>query len=228
VSGYRIVEAGDSALAIEFEARIDAEVNARVIALAEALESLSSQGVRDIVPAYRTVTVFFDPLRVDYEALVGHITRKAESIAPVPASAREPVRVPVCYGGELGPDLDEVAAFGGVTCGEVIRLHTAHPFRVFMLGFMPGFPYLGPVDNRIAAPRRSAPRLRVPAGSVALAGQQTGIIPTEAPSGWRLIGRTPVRVFDLGRADPFLVKPGDQIQFYPIDRAAFDRLAQGM
>ncbi len=145
--------------------------------------------------------------------------------SPITEADRPPMRVPVCYGGEFGPDLDEVAEFGGITQDEVIRLHTDEAFRVFMLGFVPGFPYLGLVDERIAAPRRSAPRVRVAAGSVGLAGRQTGIIPMETPSGWRLIGRTPVNPFDLRRSDPFLVKPGDRVQFYAIDRAAFDRFA---
>jgi len=213
-----ILAAGDSALVVELEERIDVVVNARAIALADAVQSAALAGVRDVVPTYRTVTVYFDPLRTDYPALVRRI--EAELMHPTPASAapRPVIRIPVCYGGELGPDLPEVAAFASAGEDEVIRLHSSAIYRVFMLGFVAGFAYMGIVDARIAAPRRAIPRVRVPIGSVGIAGVQTGIYPAETPGGWQLIGRTPIKPFDPRRAQPFLMRPGDAVQFYAIDR----------
>jgi inhibitor of KinA len=220
---YRIVPAGDSALIVEFEERIDPVVNASAIALAEAIGAARLAGVRDVVPAYRSVAIYFDPLRTSVDALVGRIQRDAARGPMASTDPRPPLRIPVCYGGEYGPDLEAVAAFAHISDAEVIRIHTSPTYRVFMLGFVPGFAYLGIVDSRIAMPRHSAPRVRVPQGSVGIAGVQTGIYPTETPGGWQLIGRTPIVPFDAGRAEPFLMKPGDAVQFHAIDPADFER-----
>lgn len=223
---FRILPAGDSALIVEFEERIDPAVNARAIALADSIQAAAIAGVRDIVPTYRSVAVFFDPLRTNYDALVANLERGAAQEVPESSRDRIPIRVPVCYGGELGPDLARVADFGRMSEAEVVAIHSSASYRVFMLGFVPGFAYMGIVDARIAAPRHSTPRVRVPIGSIGIAGAQTGIYPAETPGGWQLIGRTPVKPFDLSRAEPFLVKAGDQVQFYPIDRGEFDRLRE--
>ncbi len=224
---FRIVPAGDSVLVVEFEERIDLAVNARAIACAEAIQDAAIAGVRDVVPTYRSVAVYFDPLRTDGDALIERMSHDAEHAAVPEASATPAVRIPVCYGGELGPDLAAVAAFAAVTEDDVVRVHSSAIYHVFMLGFVPGFAYLGLVDARIAMPRRATPRVRVPAGSVGIAGVQTGIYPTETPGGWQLIGRTPVRPFDPARPEPFLMKAGDAVRFDPIDRSEFDRLAGG-
>jgi inhibitor of KinA len=137
------------------------------------------------------------------------------------------VRIPVCYGGDHGPDLAAVAAFAGLSEAEVIRLHAEATYHVFMLGFVPGFAYMGIVNERIAMARHSTPRVRVPAGTVAIAGIQTGIYPAETPGGWQLIGRTPLKPFDGLRAEPFLVAPGDAVQFYAIDRDQYERERSG-
>ena len=225
MSAFRIVPAGDSAIVVEYEERIDPLVNARAIALADSLQAAAIAGVRDVVPTYRSVAVFFDPLRTNYDTLLERIERDAGRPAPDAARQAEPLRIPVCYGGDLGPDLGAVAAFGGISADEVIALHASATYRVFMLGFVPGFAYMGIVDARIAAPRHSTPRVRVPAGSVGIAGVQTGIYPTETPGGWQLIGRTPVKPFDANRAQPFLMKAGDAVRFYAIDRAEYERFA---
>ena len=222
MNDFRIVPAGDSALIVEFEERIDPRVNARTIAFAEAVQAAQIAGVRDVVPTYRSVAIYYDPLRTDGVALMTVIERDAGVPAPDSSSSGAPIRIPVCYGGELGPDLAGVAAFGGIGEDEVVRLHTAATYRVFMLGFVPGFAYLGIVDERIAMPRHSSPRVRVPIGSVGIAGVQTGIYPAETPGGWQLIGRTPLKPFDPAREPPFLMKAGDAVQFYPIDRGEFD------
>ena len=225
MSHCRIVPAGDSALIVEFEERIDPAINARAIALADLLQAAAIAGVRDVVPTYRSVAVFFDPLRTNYDTLLERIERDAGRPAPDAARQAEPLRIPVCYGGDLGPDLGAVAAFGGISADEVIALHASATYRVFMLGFVPGFAYMGIVDARIAAPRHSTPRVRVPAGSVGIAGVQTGIYPAETPGGWQLIGRTPIKPFDANRAQPFLMKAGDAVRFYAIDRAEYERFA---
>jgi inhibitor of KinA len=222
-SAYRIVAAGDSALIVEFEERIDPAVNACAIALADAIQATGLAGVRDVVPTYRSVAIYFDPLRTPSDALIDSIQRHAARASAAVVQSPPPVRIPVCYGGELGPDLTSVAAFAKATDDEVIRIHTTATYRVFMLGFVPGFAYMGLVDPRIAMPRHSTPRVRVPIGSVGIAGVQTGIYPAVTPGGWQLIGRTPLKPFDPGRAEPFLMKAGDAVQFYPIDRAEYER-----
>jgi inhibitor of KinA len=226
VNPTRIVPAGDSALIVEFDDRIDVSVNARVLGLAARLQANPVSGVRDVVPTYRSVAVYFDPVRTSHDALMARIEREAALDAPAPAARREAVRVPVCYGGEFGPDLPAVASFGGITEAEAVDLHTSQTYHVFMLGFAPGFAYMGVVDRRIAAPRQTTPRVRVPRGSVGIAGGQTGVYPAESPGGWQIIGRTPVSPFDPARAEPFLLRPGDSVRFRAIDRAEFDRLAR--
>jgi KipI family sensor histidine kinase inhibitor len=226
MSAFRIVPAGDSAMIVEFEDRIDAAINAQALAVAGRLQAQPVAGVRDVVPTYRSVAVYFDPLQTSHDALMARLGREAAHAVPEAAPSRDEIRIPVCYGGELGPDLADVAAFGGISESAAVDLHLGMTYRVFMLGFMPGFAYLGIVNACIAAPRRETPRVRVPRGAVGIAGFQTGVHPVEAPSGWQLIGRTPVRPFDPARAEPFLMKPGDAVRFYQVDRAEFDRMAQ--
>jgi inhibitor of KinA len=223
---HRIVAAGDSAIVVEFEARIDPAVNDQAIWLAEAVQAAGVAGVRDVVPTYRSVAIHFDPLRTDIDALTGQVDRALTSKGSSSLAARSPIRIPVCYGGEFGPDLPAVAGYAGCSEQTVVLAHTATTYRVFMLGFVPGFAYLGIVDQRIAMPRHAVPRVRVPARSVAIAGVQTGIYPSETPGGWQLIGRTPLAPFDPDRPAPFLMKAGDAVQFYAIERAEYDRLAK--
>jgi inhibitor of KinA len=224
VNRPRIIAAGDAVVIVEFDERIDSAVNAAVVSLAERLRAEAAAGVLDIVPTYRSVAIYFDPLRTQHEALMARLEREALTPAAPAAGTRKVLRIPVCYGGEYGPDLPEVAAFGGVSEPTVVDLHTRPTYHVFMLGFAPGLAYLGIVDDRIAAPRRATPRVRVPRGSVGIAGAQTGVYPAETPGGWQIVGRTPVKTFDLTRSDPFLLKPGDAVSFYAIDRSEFDRL----
>ncbi len=219
---FRVVPAGDSVLVVEFEERIDPAVNARTIAFADKIQAAALSGVRDVVPTYRSVAIYFDPLRTDGDALLACVEREAGRRSRSSSDAREAVRIPVCYGAELGPDLARVAAFARMNEDEVVRAHAATTYRVFMLGFVPGFAYLGIVDARIAMPRHATPRVRVPAGSVGIAGVQTGIYPMDTPGGWQVIGRTPLEPFDPDRAEPFLMKAGDAVQFYPIAREEFD------
>jgi inhibitor of KinA len=222
----RILAAGDATLFIEFEERIDPIISARAAALAHALVDADIRGLRDVVPTYRSVAVYFDPLQTDLAKLTGAIERVAASAGAAQLPRRPPIHIPVCYGGDYGPDLAGVAAFAGLSETAVIDVHASATYRVLMLGFTPGFAYMGIVDSRIAAPRLETPRQRVPPGSVGIAKEQTGIYPSETPGGWQLIGRTPLKPFDLARPDPFLVCSGDEVRFVPIAREEFDERAR--
>ncbi len=216
MSQGRIAILGDTCVSIEFEPDIDERVNARCVALARSLEHLALAGVRDVVPTFNAVTVHFDPRVAKRKALCEELTSLgARPSSEAPRDARI-VEVPVSYGGEAGPDLAAVAVFARCGEEEVIDLHTATPYRVYMLGFLPGFPYMGPVNARIAMPRLDSPRLRVPAGSVGIAGMQTGIYPCETPGGWRIIGRTSLALFDPERPEPFLLVAGDRVKFVAV------------
>ena len=209
----RISVLGDSCVALHLAASIDPAVNARCIAVASALESLALRGIRDVVPSYNSVTVHFDPLVADVPALSAELGRLAEKTPFASQAASREIEIAVSYGGSSGPDLAAVADFAGRSEAEVVRLHTETRYRVYMLGFLPGFAYLGSVDPRIAMPRLETPRMRVAAGSVGIAGEQTGVYPCDTPGGWRVIGQTSTRMFDAARAEPFLLKAGDRVKF---------------
>lgn len=225
MADFRIVAAGDAAWLVEWPARIDPALSARAVALAETIKSTHADTIRDVVVGYCSVTVYFDPVHIDGEKLAADLQASALRVEDRPVADGKLVDVGVCYGREFGPDLPEVAARAGVTEREVIALHTAPTYRVYVVGFVPGFPYMAAVDARLALPRRTVPRTRVPTGSVAIAGGQTGIYPTDTPGGWHLIGRTHVKPYDDNRAEPFLFKPGDRVRFHAIDRAEFERTA---
>jgi KipI family sensor histidine kinase inhibitor len=223
--GYRLVAAGDSVLVVEFEERVDPVVNARAIACARAIHQAGHPGVRDVVPTYRAVAVYFDPLRTDVASLGALLEQEAAKPAPAGVDARAAVEIPVCYGGTLGPDLAALARHADCTEEDVVRLHTSRIYRVYMLGFIPGFAYLGLVDEKIAMPRHATPRLKVPARSVGIAGRQTGVYPSESPGGWQLIGRTPLAPFDPARQRPFLLHAGDAVKFVAISPREYGRLS---
>lgn len=223
MSDLRIIPAGDAALVVELPARIDPAINARLVVMAERLRRSCGAAVLDAVVGYCTLTVYFDPLLVDAAWLEGELWDVAGDIVAASEADGGSVDVPVCYGGELGPDLASVAAAIGATEEEVIALHCSPEYRVYVVGFVPGFAYMGVVQPRLALPRRSTPRTKVPRGSVAIAAGQTGIYPIETPGGWHILGRTPVLPFDETREQPVLFRPGDRVKFHPIDRAEFDR-----
>jgi KipI family sensor histidine kinase inhibitor len=207
----RIREAGDSALLLELDEVINVSVNAQAIAIAAAVRRAGLPGIRDVVSTYRSVAVHFDPLTLDIEILRDALTRAAD--APPALSEGKTVVIPVQYGGELGPDLPAVAAFAGISPDEVVARHASVRYRVFMLGFLPGFAYMGTVDETIAVPRHATPRMKVPAGSVGIAGRQTGVYPRDSPGGWHVIGRTQMPLFSPHRTPAALVSPGDTVRF---------------
>ncbi len=214
----RLSRLGELAWLVAFEPRLDPAVNAHVLALAARLRDAAIPGVRDIVPVVASLAVHVE--RHEDAACAGEAIRQlladAAGALPHPEAGRL-IELPVRYGGEEGPDLAEVAAECGLEPQDVVRRHVAAEYRVFMLGFLPGFPYLGLVDPDIQVSRRAEPRARVPAGAVGLAGPMTGVYPVESPGGWRIIGRTPVRLFDPAASRPALLQPGDRVRFVPVD-----------
>lgn len=225
MADVRIVPAGDAALLVEFPARIDPVINRRAVAMAESLRDRQLAFVRDIVVGYASVTVYFDPLHTDASALEAELRQAARVSPQLVHDDGRLFDVPVCYGGDLGPDLASVAAAVPATMEEVIALHCAPTYRVYVVGFLPGFAYMASVDPRLALGRKGTPRTRVPAGSVAIAAGQTGIYPIDSPGGWHLIGRTRTKPYDESRAEPFLFKPGDRVRFRSIPYEEFERTA---
>lgn len=208
---------GDTMLLVEWEQRIDPVINQQAIELAHRLQTRVGHAVRDIVPGYCSLGVHFDPLHTDIGALERVITEEARLVTGhvEPAAAARVIEIPVRYGGDAGPDLPSVATFAQCSEHEVVARHASRTYRVYMLGFVPGFAYMGRVDSSIAAPRHRVPRERVPAGSVGIAGEQTGVYPLSTPGGWQLIGRTDAVMFDATREAPSLLQPGDLVRFVP-------------
>jgi len=225
---FSIEPLGETALLLRFGAGLDPEANARVHAASATLRSAHLPGVVDIVPAYATLGVHYEPSawidghgRPPWRNIAGAV--KAIFRAPPVQADRETavIAIPVCYGGAFGSDIEALAQHAGLRVADVIARHASATYRVAMLGFAPGFPYLFGLDPALHMPRRATPRTRVPAGSVAIGGAQTGIYPSELPGGWQLIGRTPLVLFDVKRDPPSLLLPGDRVRFVAIDAAEF-------
>lgn len=204
---------GDSAILVTFGTQIDLRTNRRAHALAYWWMAQTQPGMGEAVVGYATLLAHYDPLRMDYAAALALLRRGLEECAVLPELPPRVVEIPVRYGGEFGPDLAFVAAHCGLSEKEVVARHSAGEYPVYFIGFTPGFPYLGGMDASIAAPRLATPRPRVPAGSVGIAGAQTGVYPLESPGGWRIIGQTPMRLFDPARNPPALLEPGDVVKF---------------
>lgn len=222
MDNIRLLTAGEQGLVVEFASRIDPAVNGRVHRLAKRIAAADIAGIIEVVPTYRSLLIYFDPLAVSRAALSERIGAMAgDNAAAAAEGAARVVEIPVGYGGEFGPDIEFVAGHTGLSQDEVVAIHTSVPYLVYMLGFTPGFPYLGGMSERIAAPRLEKPRTAIPGGSVGIAGSQTGIYPVTSPGGWQIIGRTPVRLFDPQAANPFLFAAGDYLQFRAVTAAEY-------
>ena len=221
----RFLPAGDRALAVELGDDIAPETNAAVRDLFVALEGNPIDGVVDLIPSYRSILVNYDPLVLDYAQLYEKLTAMFASVSAGEPATPRCVQIPVLYGGDAGPDLDHVADHNGISTDEVVAIHSAPQYLVYMLGFSPGFPYLGGMDERIETPRLDTPRTIIPAGSVGIAEKQTGVYPTATPGGWQIIGKTPLHFFDPDADPPSLLEPGDLIRFVPIEQDEFDAIA---
>ena len=227
---WNIIAHGDRCLVVQFGTGIDVEVGRRCGAAAVALREAALPGISDIVPTFNTVGVHFLPSRFPPGTDVGHLEAEIHRVLSAAqlngsASAGRLIELPVCYGGEYGPDLTDVAEKLELEPEAVIQLHGREPSYVFMLGFAPGAPFMGVLDERFALPRRSTPRTSIPAGSVGVANRQTFIYPNSLPGGWHIIGRTPLPLFDPSRDPATLITPGDSVQFVPISEDEFKRLA---
>jgi len=206
---------GDAALTLDLGDVIDPDLNARVLALDAELARAGPPGVIETIPTYRSLFVVYDPVNTDYATLAGWLVAKAgEKLAPVKAGRRW--RFPVCYGGDHGVDLAFVAEMAGLSEAEVVRRHAGGRYRIYMMGFLPGFTYLGGLDPSLAVSRRNDPRLTSPTGTISIGGIQTGIQCLASPTGWHLIGRTPARTYDPGRERMFFLEPGDEVEFEAI------------
>jgi inhibitor of KinA len=234
-SPVKILSVGETAIVVEFGTGIHPELHRKVKALTDYLEQASFPGMIEYVPAFSSVTVFYDPLKVKeftvgqgavrdqscYQIVSDRLANIVAKLVDSVVNQPRVVKIPVCYGGDFGPDLTYVAEHNKVTVDDVIKIHASCQYLVYMIGFAPGFPYLGGMSERIATPRRSSPRSAIPAGSVGIAGTQTGVYPIATPGGWQLIGRTPVELFRPRENPPSLLQSGDMIQFCPISQQQF-------
>ena len=216
----RVVPAGDSAILIELGSEIDPEISSMVFTLTDLIRDAGLNSDLEVLPTYRSVLVYYDPLVCSYAEMFDAVNGAVEGLAEPTNlnSSLKIVEIPVVYGGDDGPDLHFVADHAGMTEDAVIELHSGTDYRVYMLGFSPGFPYLGGLDERIAAPRLKTPRVLVPAGSVGIAELQTGVYPNAGPGGWRIIGRTSVTLFDVNSSTPSLITPATKVRFIPVDQ----------
>lgn len=217
----RTIAASDSALLVVFGETISTATHGRVIGLFHAIQARHDPRVRNLHPAYASLLIDFDPLRMTHEELTSVVEQLAKTADAPVETTREAVTIPVCYELEFGPDLPDVARHAGITAEAAIRLHCSPTYDVYFLGFSPGFVYLGGLPEILHTPRLATPRPSIAGGSVGIAGSQTGIYPLDSPGGWRLIGRTPLRMFDPEAAPPTRLQPGDRLRFAPIDREAF-------
>jgi KipI family sensor histidine kinase inhibitor len=207
---------GDRGLLVELGRRIDPVVNRRVQQLMRRLAREEIEGLLETVPAYSSLLIVYDPLRVAPEALKRQIAMRCDFDTMDDTEDRPIREIPVVYGGEAGPDLETVAEYHGLSAADVVRLHSGSVYRVYMIGFTPGYPYMGELPEALNTPRRDTPRTRIPKGSVAIAQRQTGIYPVVSPGGWQIIGRTPLELFDARQAHPSLLSMGDQVRFVAI------------
>ncbi|MBP3041159.1 5-oxoprolinase subunit PxpB [Bacillaceae bacterium Marseille-Q3522] len=229
---YQLYPQGDNGVMIELEADISDIARQKVFMVTSYLQHHSFAWMIEYIPAFTTVTIFYDPAHVNnlslgkirpYDFVCRQINIALQGLKMENPVSPRTVEIPVCYGGEYGPDLGYVAEYNGLSNEEVIHLHTGGSYCVFMIGFAPGFPYMGGMNEAIAAPRRTSPRLAIPAGTVGIAGKQTGVYPIETPGGWQLIGRTPLKLFRPDKERPSLLQAGDSIRFFEISEQEYLR-----
>jgi len=222
----RFLLAGDFGLLVEFGDKIDPEINKRVREIFITLEKFPIDGITEAVPTYRSILIFYDPLKTSPDQLQQKILALEKRSREVTIPPPETIEIPVVYGGDFGPDLGFVAEHNGLNQEEVIEIHTSGIYLIYMLGFTPGFPFLGGLSERLFTPRLKTPRDVVPAGSVGIANNQTGIYPIDSPGGWQLIGRTPIKLYDPKRENPILLKAGNYLRFKRITGAEYEEILQ--
>ncbi len=220
----RFFPSGDSAFLVKFGDEISLDIHQKIKAYVSKLKHLNIPGVLEIIPAYTDVTVLYDPLEIPYQTFLEKLKQLATNLDEKTNPGSRKVKIPVLYGEPFGEDLSSVVKHTGLSPDEIVKLHSSGNYLVYMLGFTPGFCYLGGMDERIACPRKDVPSQKILAGAVGIAGKQTGIYPIESPGGWQIIGRTPLKLFDPQKDDPFLLKAGDELEFFPITKKEFDEI----
>lgn len=218
---FDITIAGDSALNLEFSDTIAPETSTIIRMAADNLSADPISGIIELVPTFCSLMVYYDPLIIRCNQLVERLYGKLHDLGTADLSVRRIIHIPVCYGGDFGPDLRTVAQHAHLSCDEVIRIHSSRDYLIDMLGFLPGFAYLGGLDERLHTPRLATPRTRIEAGSVGIGGTQTGVYPLPSPGGWQIIGRTPLRPYDPAREKPILYEAGEYLRFEPISAAEY-------
>lgn len=222
----KYLTAGDSAVVMEFGNEVSEEINAKIRNTIEKLENENIEGIIELTPTYRSITVKYNPLEISYKKLI-EILNKFENIKVDNENVKvKLVEIPTVYGDEYGQDIAFVAENANISQEEVIKIHTGKDYLVYMLGFAPGFTYLGGMDEKIATPRLKSPRLKIAAGSVGIAGSQTGMYPSESPGGWQLIGRTPLKLYDEKSNPPVFINAGDYIRYVQISETEFDKIKE--
>jgi KipI family sensor histidine kinase inhibitor len=209
---------------MEFGSVIDEKINARVKRVSDALAGKPVKGVIEVVPTFRSLLVYYDPCVISFKALSSALRRLDGDGAESERARKRIVHIPVLYGGAAGEDIADVAAHAGISESEVVRLHSEREYLIYMMGFLPGFAYLGGMNEKLVTPRLKNPRTKIPQGSVGIGGEQTGVYPLSSPGGWRLIGTTPVKPYDPQRQQPFLYTAGDYIKFDAVSKEEYDRI----
>jgi len=217
----KILIVGDRAVFIEFANKISPEINRKVHIMASIIEKEKIEGIIEIVPTYRSLSIYYDPLKIELDNLLEKLEEVKSSPDEIKIPSPKIIEIPTVYGGKYGQDLEFVAKYNNLSQEEVIKIHSGRNYLVYMFGFSPGFTYLGGMDERIATPRLKTPRIKIAGGSVGIAEKQTGIYPLESPGGWRLIGRTPLKLFNPDKEPPVPFLPGDYLKFTPISEEEY-------
>lgn len=220
----RYLLAGDKGLTVEFGNEISESVNRKVRNLYLAIQKSQIAGIYEMIPTYRSLLIQYNPIETEIDSLIESLRKIEDKLDSIELPKPRIIEIPTIYGGEFGEDLNFVAEHNGISADEVIKIHSSVDYLIYMLGFTPGFPYLGGMSNKIETPRLKTPRTKIPAGSVGIAGKQTGIYPIESPGGWQLIGRTPLKLYDPRRSTPIILRAGDYLRFVPVSIEEYDSI----